>query len=317
MTTGALLVARVAMKPLATLNRPVLRDRRRRHQGGDGLVQGAHRRHRGAGGGRGRRDDDRPRARRRRPLASSAATRCEELVRNHARLHRVAAVARPERTGPGGARGTSCSSGSWARARPRVGRRCAELARPGLRRHRRPGRGERRHDGRRDLRRSRARPASGPWSATAVARRRARRRAARDRVRWRRGARPRNRRALPGRGVRRVARASPAVLASSASAGSRSRASAARGGSPPWRRSSACSALRAPAYEAAARPDASTPTAAPSTRSPTPCVVERVPSVERGEPVALDGSAPTTSSSGPVRSPTPAPCSPGAGALRS
>ena len=48
MTTGGLLVARVAMKPLATLNRPVLQHRRRRDQGGDGLVQGAHRRHRGA-----------------------------------------------------------------------------------------------------------------------------------------------------------------------------------------------------------------------------------------------------------------------------
>ena len=30
MSTGGLLVARVAMKPLATLNRPVLQDRRRR-----------------------------------------------------------------------------------------------------------------------------------------------------------------------------------------------------------------------------------------------------------------------------------------------
>ena len=38
-------------------------DGRRRDQGGDGLVQGAHRRDRGAGGGRGRRDDGRARAR--------------------------------------------------------------------------------------------------------------------------------------------------------------------------------------------------------------------------------------------------------------
>ncbi len=57
--------ARAAMKPLATLNRPVAQDRRHRHQGGDGLVQGAHRRHRGAGHGRGGRDDGGARARRR------------------------------------------------------------------------------------------------------------------------------------------------------------------------------------------------------------------------------------------------------------
>ena len=36
MTTGELLVVRAAMKPLATLNRPTLEDRRHRHQGGDG-----------------------------------------------------------------------------------------------------------------------------------------------------------------------------------------------------------------------------------------------------------------------------------------
>ncbi len=38
MTTGELLVARAAMKPLATLNRPTLEDRRRRHQGGGGVA---------------------------------------------------------------------------------------------------------------------------------------------------------------------------------------------------------------------------------------------------------------------------------------
>ena len=57
MTTGELLVVRAAMKPLATLNRPTLEDRRRRHQGVDGQLQGAHRRHRRAGDGRRRRDD--------------------------------------------------------------------------------------------------------------------------------------------------------------------------------------------------------------------------------------------------------------------
>ena len=65
MTTGELLVVRAAMKPLATLNRPGAQDRRRRDQGGDGVVQGAHRRHRGAGDGRGGRDDGGARARRR------------------------------------------------------------------------------------------------------------------------------------------------------------------------------------------------------------------------------------------------------------
>ena len=84
MTTGGLLVARVAMKPLATLNRPVLKHRRRRDQGGDGLVQGAHRRHRGARGRRGRRDDGR------RSCSPTEVTRkfggdsLDELVRNHA-----------------------------------------------------------------------------------------------------------------------------------------------------------------------------------------------------------------------------------------
>ena len=65
MSTGGPIVARASMKPLATLNRPVARDRRRGHQGGDGLVQGAHRRHGGAGHGRGGRDHGGPRAGRR------------------------------------------------------------------------------------------------------------------------------------------------------------------------------------------------------------------------------------------------------------
>ena len=65
MTTGELLVVRAAMKPLATLNRPTLEDRRRRHQGIDGQLQGAHRRHRGSGDGRRGRDDGRAGARRR------------------------------------------------------------------------------------------------------------------------------------------------------------------------------------------------------------------------------------------------------------
>ena len=60
MSTGGLIVARVAMKPLATLNRPDPRDGRRGHQGGDRLVQGADRRDGRAGHGRGGRDDGRP-----------------------------------------------------------------------------------------------------------------------------------------------------------------------------------------------------------------------------------------------------------------
>ena len=65
MSTGELLVVRAAMKPLATLNLPGAGDRRHGHQGVDGLVQGAHRRHRRSGDGRGRRDDGRARAGRR------------------------------------------------------------------------------------------------------------------------------------------------------------------------------------------------------------------------------------------------------------
>ena len=65
MSTGELLVVRAAMKPLATLNVPGARDGRHGDEGGDGLVQGAHRRHGRAGDGRRRRDDGRPRPRRR------------------------------------------------------------------------------------------------------------------------------------------------------------------------------------------------------------------------------------------------------------
>ena len=59
MSTGELLVARAAMKPLATLNRAGAHDRRHRDQGAGRVVQGAHRRHRRAGDGRRRRDDGR------------------------------------------------------------------------------------------------------------------------------------------------------------------------------------------------------------------------------------------------------------------
>ena len=107
MTTGDLLVARVAMKPLATLNRPVLETVDVETKEDDRLVQGTHRRHRGA----------------RRPgvvaetmvalvLASEALRKfggdsVAEFVRNHDAFRRVAVMAS----------GTSCWSGSWARAR--------------------------------------------------------------------------------------------------------------------------------------------------------------------------------------------------------
>ena len=61
---------------------PRARDGRRGHQGVDGSLQGAHRRHRRAGHGRGGRDDDRARAGRPRRCASSAATRWPRCVRN-------------------------------------------------------------------------------------------------------------------------------------------------------------------------------------------------------------------------------------------
>ena len=63
MTTGDLLVARVVDEAARDAEPAGAEDGRRRDQGGDGLVQGAHRRHRGARGGCRRRDDGRARAR--------------------------------------------------------------------------------------------------------------------------------------------------------------------------------------------------------------------------------------------------------------
>ena len=62
MTTGELLVVRAAMKPLATLNRPTLKTVDTVTKEETVIVQGAHRRHRGAGHGRGGRDDGGARA---------------------------------------------------------------------------------------------------------------------------------------------------------------------------------------------------------------------------------------------------------------
>ena len=115
MSTGEVLVARAAMKPLATLNRPGARHRRRRHQGGDGQLQGAHRRHRRAGHGRRGRDDGGPRAgrrgvaqvRRRLGRRSSAATtppssrRLARLVTVHVALVGLMGVGQDDRRPPG------------------------------------------------------------------------------------------------------------------------------------------------------------------------------------------------------------------------
>jgi shikimate kinase len=119
MTTGGLLVARVAMKPLATLNRPVLKTVDVDHQGGDGLVQGAHRRHRGARVGRGRGDDGRARARHEAP-ASSAATRSTSSCATTPRTSRRCG-ARDRRSS------TLVLVGLMGAGKTTVGQRCAEL----------------------------------------------------------------------------------------------------------------------------------------------------------------------------------------------
>ena len=75
MSTGELLVVAGGHEAAGDAEPPGAEDRRHRDEGGDGLVQGAHRRHRGAGDGRRGRDDGGARARRTRRCASSAATR--------------------------------------------------------------------------------------------------------------------------------------------------------------------------------------------------------------------------------------------------
>ena len=108
-STGEVLVARAAMKPLATLNRPTLRTVDTATKEETVSLQGAHRRHRRAGDGRGGRDDGGARARR----------RGHPQVRR--RLRR-GAVPQPRRLRGDAARpwrSTSCSWGSWAPARPR------------------------------------------------------------------------------------------------------------------------------------------------------------------------------------------------------
>ncbi len=75
MSTGGLVVGPGGHEAAGHPQPPGARDRRRRHQGADRLLQGAHRRHRGAGHGRGGRDHDAPWCWPPRRCASSAATR--------------------------------------------------------------------------------------------------------------------------------------------------------------------------------------------------------------------------------------------------
>ena len=118
MTTGDLLVARVSMKPLATLEPSGVEDGRHRDEGGVGVVQGAHRRHRGARGRCGRGDDDRARAR----VGGAAEVRRRLARRVRAQPRRVPRVAADERAAAPRAR-----RARWARAR----RRWAASARSG------------------------------------------------------------------------------------------------------------------------------------------------------------------------------------------
>ena len=97
MTTGALLVAARRDEAARDAEPAGAADRRRRDQGGDGLVQGADRRHRGPGGRRRRRDDGRARARRRRRCASSAATRSPSSCATTTPTSRLVRAAEPDR----------------------------------------------------------------------------------------------------------------------------------------------------------------------------------------------------------------------------
>ena len=108
------------------------RDRGRRHQGGDRVVQGAHRRHRGPGHGRGRRDDDEPGPRRRGPCASSAATPSPSCVRNRDGFLDSLRAGRPAaRRRPAGARRAGRHDGDRQdQRRPAAGRAARP---PGLR----------------------------------------------------------------------------------------------------------------------------------------------------------------------------------------
>ena len=135
---GAPIVARLSMKPLATLNRPDARHGRRGHQGVDGLVQGAHRRDRGAGHGRRGRDDDGPRAGRRgaaqvrRRLASTSSCATTPATwppwaRPRRRRRRSAMADRLVLVGMMGAgqdHGRSGAGGAARLAVPRLRRRC-------------------------------------------------------------------------------------------------------------------------------------------------------------------------------------------------
>ena len=190
MTTGELLVAHVAMKPLATLNRPDAGHGRHGHQGRDRLVQGAHRRDRGAGHGRGGRDhggagagrrgaaqvrrrlDGRagaqppglpgpgagaPTGRRRRRGRARRGRRpplnwdADRGLRRPGRRSRRAATARPSRRRPGRV-GHVVLVGMMGAGKTTVGRRLAEALGLPVRRQRRAGRGPHRPHRAGDLR---------------------------------------------------------------------------------------------------------------------------------------------------------------------
>ena len=131
MTTGDLLVARVVDEAARHAEPAGAADGRRQHQGGDGLVQGAHRRHRGPRRRCGRRDDGRARARRTRRCASSAATRSRSssaTTRGTSRPCRERAVVSARHLVLVGLMGAGKTT---------VGRRVRRAARPAVRRHRR------------------------------------------------------------------------------------------------------------------------------------------------------------------------------------
>ena len=289
MTTGELLVARVAMKPLATLNRPVLKtvDVETKEE----TVSFKERTDVTAvpAVGRRRGDDGRARARGR----GAAQVRRRLAGRARAQPRRVPRVA------------ATCSArrrhlvlvGLMGAGKTTVGRRCAErLGRPFVdtddlvEAHSR-------HAGRRDLR---ATDGEARFRELERAGRRRRVRvagAARDRVRRGRRARSRQPAAAPRRGIRGVA---AGAAGGARRAGRRRRPTArsslaaiARPRSSGSRRCAAAPTRRPPTSR-------STPTAAPSTRSPR--------AVTRGVRRRGTGSRraratrPTTSSSAPARS---------------
>ena len=157
--SGAWSSARVAMKPLATLNRPVLETVDVVTKESTRQLQGAHRRHRGAGHGRGGRDDDAPWCWPARRCASSAATRWpRSCATATASWPRWARRRRPSAAGVrhgGVSRPGPAGRDDGGRARPTVGRLVAERLGWRYARLRRRGGGGHRAHGARAVRRPR------------------------------------------------------------------------------------------------------------------------------------------------------------------